>query len=137
MGYAKVAGMDTELQLSVGARYSICLIVFFPAYMIFEIPSNMSLVRFGVWKTLIAAWGIIVMGMGFVQNWVCQIYSKFNYRARSLHSDSSWVYLKEESLLEFCTSSAPGIAATKSIFESLDFTPSVSLLALSLEVYPF
>jgi hypothetical protein len=79
MGYAKVAGMDTELQLSVGARYSICLIVFFPAYMIFEIPSNMSLVRFGVWKTLtflIASWGIIVMGMGFVQNWVCQTISK-------------------------------------------------------------
>jgi hypothetical protein len=76
MGYAKVAGMDTDLQISVGARYSICLIVFFPAYMLFEIPSNMSLVRFGVWKTLtflISAWGILVMCMGFVNNWVCPI----------------------------------------------------------------
>lgn len=83
MGYAKVAGMDTELGLSIGARYSICLIVFFPAYMICEIPSNMSLVRFGVWKTLtflITAWGLLVMGMGFVHSWVCPIIRHANKR---------------------------------------------------------
>jgi hypothetical protein len=74
MGYAKVAGMGDDLGLNIGARYSICLLVFFPPYMLFEIPSNMFLVRFGVWKTmtfLIMAWGLIVLGMGFVHTWVC------------------------------------------------------------------
>jgi hypothetical protein len=73
MGYAKVAGMGDDLGLNIGARYSICLLVFFPPYMLFEIPSNMFLVRFGVWKTmtfLIMAWGLIVLGMGFVHTWV-------------------------------------------------------------------
>ena len=65
--------MKEELELAVGARYSICLLLFFPGYTIFELPSNMALVRFGVWKTmtfLITAWGFVIMGMGFVQNWV-------------------------------------------------------------------
>ena len=65
--------MKEELELAVGARYSICLLLFFPGYTIFELPSNMALVRFGVWKTmafLITAWGFVIMGMGFVHNWV-------------------------------------------------------------------
>jgi hypothetical protein len=73
MGYAKVAGMDVDLGLGIGARYSICLLVFFPAYLIIEIPSNYILVRIGVGKTLtflIFAWGLMVLLMGFVNNWV-------------------------------------------------------------------
>jgi hypothetical protein len=74
MGYAMNAGMKVELGMGIGARYSIALLVFFPSYLIFELPSNWCLVRFGVWKTLtflITAWGLIVMGMGFVNSWVC------------------------------------------------------------------
>lgn len=76
MGYAKVAGMDVDLGLGIGARYSVCLLVFFPAYLIIEIPSNYVLVRFGVWKTLtflIFAWGLMVLLMGFVSNWVAPL----------------------------------------------------------------
>jgi hypothetical protein len=66
--------MREELGMTIGARYSICLLLFFPGYTIFEIPSNMALVRFGVWKTmtfLICSWGLVVMGMGLVHSWVC------------------------------------------------------------------
>jgi hypothetical protein len=69
------AGMKQELGLGIGSRYSVVLLVFFPSYLIFELPSNWCLVRFGVWKTLtglICTWGLIVMGMGFVHNWVLQ-----------------------------------------------------------------
>jgi hypothetical protein len=34
---ARVAGMDVELQLSVGSRYSIALLVFFIPYFFFEV----------------------------------------------------------------------------------------------------
>jgi hypothetical protein len=73
IGQAQVAGMREELGLTIGARYSICLLLFFPGYTIFELPSNMALVKFGVKWTmtfLIVAWGLIVMGMDFVNDWV-------------------------------------------------------------------
>ena len=76
IGQAQVAGMREELGLTIGARYSVCLLLFFPGYTIFELPSNMALVRFGVKWTmtfLIVAWGLIVMGMGFVNHWVNSI----------------------------------------------------------------
>lgn len=37
---AYIAGMSRSLQLTVGARYSIALLVFFIGYGLFEIPSN-------------------------------------------------------------------------------------------------
>lgn len=40
MPFAYIAGMEDDLQLGVGARYSITLLVFFPSYWLFEIPSN-------------------------------------------------------------------------------------------------
>ena len=74
IGQAQVAGMREELGLTIGARYSVCLLLFFPGYTIFELPSNMALVKFGVrWvmTALIVSWGFIILGMGFVNNWVC------------------------------------------------------------------
>jgi MFS transporter, ACS family, DAL5 transporter family protein len=65
--------MKQELELGIGARYSICLLLFFPGYTIFELPSNMALVRFGVKWTmtfLIVAWGLLIIGMGLVNHWV-------------------------------------------------------------------
>jgi hypothetical protein len=73
IGQAQVAGMREELGLTIGARYSICLLLFFPGYTIFELPSNMALVKFGVKWTmtfLIVSWGFLIMGMGFVKHWV-------------------------------------------------------------------
>ena len=69
---AYIAGMSTDLELTVGARYSISLLMFFIGYAIFELPSNMVIRRLGAqfWLSfLIISWGLCVLGMGFVQSW--------------------------------------------------------------------
>lgn len=56
-----------------GARYSIALLVFFPAYVIFQLPSNLVIRRIGarIWLSfLILGFGITVLGMGFVKSWI-------------------------------------------------------------------
>ena len=60
-------------QDGTGARYSIALLVFFPAYVIFQLPSNLIIRRAGarIWLSfLIVAFGVIVLCMGFVKNWI-------------------------------------------------------------------
>lgn len=52
-----------------GLDYNIALAVFFPAYVIAEVPSNMMLKRFGarIWlPTIMVLWSIVVIAMGFV-----------------------------------------------------------------------
>lgn len=52
-------------------QYNIALAVFFPTYIIAEIPSNMMIKRFGpsIWLSFImVVWSAIVIGMGFVDN---------------------------------------------------------------------
>jgi len=69
---ARVAGMDKDLQLRVGNRYNITLLVFFIPYMIFELPSNLVLRRVGSanWLAFIAlSWGTVMLGQGFVKSW--------------------------------------------------------------------
>ncbi|ETI23078.1 hypothetical protein G647_04874 [Cladophialophora carrionii CBS 160.54] len=69
---AYIAGMAVDLELTVGARYSIALLVFFIGYAIFELPSNLVIRRLGaqIWLGfLITAWGLCVLGMGFVHSW--------------------------------------------------------------------
>lgn len=54
-----------------GLDYNIALAVFFPTYVLAEIPSNMMIKRLSpaLWLTIIMfAWAIIVIGMGFVTN---------------------------------------------------------------------
>ncbi|RVX70150.1 hypothetical protein B0A52_05483 [Exophiala mesophila] len=70
---AYIAGMDTDIALNVGARYSIALLVFFIGYAICEIPSNMIIRRLGArtWITILTlVWGSIVLAMGFVRSWI-------------------------------------------------------------------
>ena len=70
---AYIAGMSKDLQMTVGARYSIALLVFFITYAIFELPSNLIIRRIGArwWLSfLVTAWGVMVLAMGFVRNWV-------------------------------------------------------------------
>lgn len=72
MSNARIAGMQEELQLGVGERYSIALLVFFIPYFLFELPSNIILRKVGaaIWLGGITlAWGLVMMGMGFVKNW--------------------------------------------------------------------
>ncbi|KAF2100035.1 MFS general substrate transporter [Rhizodiscina lignyota] len=69
---ARVAGMDEDLELSVGNRYTTALVVFFIGYFIFEIPSNIILRKVGSanWLSAIAfAWGLVMLGQGFVKDW--------------------------------------------------------------------
>ena len=57
---ARVAGMDDDLGLSIGSRYTIALVVFFPPYFFLELPSNLVLRKVGSanWLAFIAfAWG--------------------------------------------------------------------------------
>ena len=71
IGTAKIAGMEKDLNL-LGDRYNIALLIFFPAYIITEIPSNSIIRRIGTRKYLtfmIAGWGAIAMCFGFLQNY--------------------------------------------------------------------
>ncbi|KAK2787189.1 hypothetical protein FQN53_005613 [Emmonsiellopsis sp. PD_33] len=62
---ARVAGMDKELGLSIGSRYTIALVVFFIPYFIFELPSNIVLRKVGSanWLAFVAfGWGSFMLG---------------------------------------------------------------------------
>jgi len=47
IGIAYIAGMGEDLDLSQGARYSVVLLLFFPTYAVFELPSNFVIRRIG------------------------------------------------------------------------------------------
>lgn len=69
---AYIAGLAKDLELTVGARYSIALLIFFIPYAIFQLPSNYVIRRIGAryWLSfLIVAWGACVLGMGFIHDW--------------------------------------------------------------------
>ncbi|KAL2817480.1 major facilitator superfamily domain-containing protein [Aspergillus cavernicola] len=72
LGLAFVAGMEEDLGLDVGARYTIVVMVFFVAYIVFEIPSNVILPKAGAanWLAFLgASFGAILIGMGFTSSW--------------------------------------------------------------------
>lgn len=69
---AYIAGLDEDVQLNVGARYSITLLVFFIGYALFEVPSNYAIRRIGArwwFSFLTISWGASVLSMGFIQTW--------------------------------------------------------------------
>lgn len=72
LGLALVAGMQEQLQLQVGDRYTIIVMIFFIAYIIFEIPSNLILPKAGCanWLAFLGvSFGSILIGMGFTKSW--------------------------------------------------------------------
>ncbi|KAF5359992.1 hypothetical protein D9758_007585 [Tetrapyrgos nigripes] len=72
LSFARTAGMEEDLQIAVGDRYSIVSLVFFIPYTLFELPSNLLLRRFGVRLCLtcyIAGWAVVLLGMTFVKNY--------------------------------------------------------------------
>ncbi|KAJ6011690.1 hypothetical protein N7522_002045 [Penicillium canescens] len=72
LGLAFVAGMEEDLGLDIGNRYTIIVMVFFVAYIVFEIPSNMILPKAGAanWLAFLGfSFGAILIGMGFTQSW--------------------------------------------------------------------
>ncbi|KIX08698.1 uncharacterized protein Z518_03355 [Rhinocladiella mackenziei CBS 650.93] len=80
IGQAKVVGMTEDLSMTSASAYSICLLVFFPAYMLAELPGNMALVKFGVANALafiMLGLGVSTIAQGHVQHWsilaVCRV----------------------------------------------------------------
>ncbi|KAH6664264.1 high-affinity nicotinic acid transporter [Halenospora varia] len=70
IGNARLFNLEKDLGMA-GLDYNIALAVFFPTYVLAEIPSNMMLQRFGAkfWlTTIMVIWSVIVIVMGFVTN---------------------------------------------------------------------
>lgn len=69
---ARLAGMDQELEISIGKRYTFLVMMFFIPYILFELPANLAMRFIGPAKWLGAigfAWGAVTIGMGFVHSW--------------------------------------------------------------------
>ncbi|KAL8289622.1 hypothetical protein RB597_001313 [Gaeumannomyces tritici] len=72
LGAASIAGMDRDLGLSIGDRYSIITLVFFITYTLFQPPSTVIVRKVGprVHLALITLlWGACMIGMGFAATW--------------------------------------------------------------------
>ncbi|EKM81127.1 hypothetical protein AGABI1DRAFT_56500 [Agaricus bisporus var. burnettii JB137-S8] len=73
LGIARAAGMDHDLHLDRGSRYSIVSFVYFIPYTILQFPSNVILRKVGVtnWLTFcVISWGAVQLAMGFVSSWI-------------------------------------------------------------------
>lgn len=80
IGSARVLGMSQDLGLDVGNRYSVILLLFFPAYALADIPSNILLVRLTpkYWLSfLMISWGAVLTGMAFTNNWKVMVFLRF------------------------------------------------------------
>ncbi|KAJ7188694.1 major facilitator superfamily domain-containing protein [Mycena filopes] len=72
LGAARTAGMGAALHLEIGERYSIASVLYFPPYILLQIPGNLIVRKVGARKylTLCAiSWGAVQVGMAFVQTW--------------------------------------------------------------------
>ncbi|PGH20098.1 hypothetical protein AJ80_03666 [Polytolypa hystricis UAMH7299] len=73
---ASIAGMNVDLDLSVGYRYSTIALVFFVTYTIFQPLATLMVRHFGprlFLPTICLCWGVLLIGFGFVKNWVVMI----------------------------------------------------------------
>ncbi|QDS68817.1 hypothetical protein FKW77_006268 [Venturia effusa] len=69
---ARIAGMDEDLGMSIGNRYSLVSMIFFVPYTIFQFPANIAIRKLGaaVWLSfLVVLWGCVSIGMGFTKEW--------------------------------------------------------------------
>ncbi|KAK5098063.1 hypothetical protein LTS08_006818 [Lithohypha guttulata] len=69
---AYIAGMRTDLRLSISYRYSLITLVFFITYVIFQPPLTYLCRKIGppvFLPGLCFLWGCIIIGFGFAQNW--------------------------------------------------------------------
>ncbi|KAJ2924109.1 hypothetical protein H1R20_g12979, partial [Candolleomyces eurysporus] len=72
LGVARIAGMEDDLRLDIGERYSIASMIYFPPYILLEVPGNLVLRWIGarLWITIcVVGWGAAQLGMAFVPNW--------------------------------------------------------------------
>ncbi|KIV88299.1 hypothetical protein PV10_07993 [Exophiala mesophila] len=69
---AYIAGMGRDLELTVGTRYSIIVLIFFGPYIAFQIPGAVIVKKLGPRWTLpgmTMLWGFLVIGFGFANHW--------------------------------------------------------------------
>lgn len=72
LAVARIAGMEEDLGINQGERYSIALLIFFIPYFILEIPSNLVIRKVGAarWLSFLSfAWGVSVLGGAFAKHW--------------------------------------------------------------------
>ncbi|RVX66072.1 hypothetical protein B0A52_10006 [Exophiala mesophila] len=73
---AAIAGMNVELELNEGFRYSTIALVFFITYTLCQPPATLLCRKIGPRPFLSAicfAWGVVMIGFGFPNNWVAMI----------------------------------------------------------------
>lgn len=71
IGNARLDTLELDLNMS-GIMYNHALAIFFPFYIIAEIPSNMGMKRFRPWiwiPSMMVVWGICCTLMGIVHNY--------------------------------------------------------------------
>ncbi|KAM0306190.1 hypothetical protein ACHAPM_000750 [Fusarium culmorum] len=71
IGNARLDTLELDLGMT-GLMYNHALVIFFPFYIIAEIPSNMAMKRFRPWiwiPSMMVAWGICCTLMGIVQSY--------------------------------------------------------------------
>ncbi|KAL4875471.1 major facilitator superfamily domain-containing protein [Aspergillus karnatakaensis] len=80
LSMAAIAGMVVDLELYVGFRYSIVVLMFFIPYIIFQPPMTVITRKLGptiFLGSIVISWGAILIGMGFTKNWehmvVCRV----------------------------------------------------------------
>ncbi|EQL03533.1 Major facilitator superfamily domain, general substrate transporter [Ophiocordyceps sinensis CO18] len=69
---AAIAGLNTDLQLQVGSRYSVVIITFFVAYTVFQPLGTLLTRKLGprcFLSSIALAWGLVMIGNGFVGSW--------------------------------------------------------------------
>ncbi|KAF2154456.1 MFS general substrate transporter [Myriangium duriaei CBS 260.36] len=72
LSFANVAGMNVDLKLAIGSRYSIITLVFFLTYVILQPVATVILRRVGpqlFLPSITFFWGCVVIGMAFVHDW--------------------------------------------------------------------
>ncbi|KIM38659.1 hypothetical protein M413DRAFT_75785 [Hebeloma cylindrosporum] len=81
LGIARVAGMEQDLKLHIGERYSIASMIYFVPYTVLQLPSNIVLRWLGArdWLTIcVVGWGAAQLGMAFVPTWgylvLCRVF---------------------------------------------------------------
>ncbi|OQV04376.1 hypothetical protein CLAIMM_09267 isoform 2 [Cladophialophora immunda] len=73
---ANIAGMSKDLDLAIGTRYSVVVLIFFAPYVIAEIPLAALVRKIGPrWAlpSFTLAWGIVMIGFAFVHHWTVLI----------------------------------------------------------------
>lgn len=66
---AAIAGLNKELELQIGTRYSVIILNFFAAYTVFQPLGTVLTRKFVFLSSIVLAWGIVMIGNGSVHSW--------------------------------------------------------------------